>query len=204
MLQIIIFGFAIAMILLITDSLSATPKRIKKKNAYINYYNSLVECMAKINSEYSFTAEKLRSRIALSNDDYAREQFLYVVDEYKKLERDVLDKLWQIKKTVMTNDPKAEEMMKSINMDFCKLTDIIHKFDNIKINTAKSKPKETQMVIKTNEYFSDCDTKDKLIKRYKALCKVFHPDNQAGNADIYMHIKEEYEDKLKRIGDDNE
>ena len=204
MLQIIIFGFAIAMILLITDSLSATPKRIKKKNAYINYYNSLVECMAKINSEYSFTAERLRSRIALSNDDYAREQFLYVVDEYKKLERDVLDKLWQIKKIVMTNDPKAEEMMKSINMDFCKLTDIIHKFDSIKINTAKSKPKETQMVIKTNGYFSDCDTKDKLNKRYKALCKVFHPDNQAGNADIYMHIKEEYEDKLKRIGDDNE
>ena len=204
MLQIIILGFAIAMILLITDSLSATPKRIKKKNAYINYYNSLVECMAKINSEYSFTAERLRSRIALSNDDYAREQFLYVVDEYKKLERDVLDKLWQIKKIVMTNDPKAEEMMKSINMDFCKLTDIIHKFDNIKINTVKSKPKEAQMVIKSNEYFSDCDTKDKLIKRYKALCKVFHPDNQAGNADIYMHIKEEYEDKLKRIGDDNE
>lgn len=42
-------------------------------------------------------------------------------------------------------------------------------------------------------FFSGCNTVEKLNKRYKALCKAYHPDNEGGDEEIFIAIKEEYE-----------
>ena len=42
-------------------------------------------------------------------------------------------------------------------------------------------------------YFADCDTLESLTKRYKNLCKVYHPDMGNGSDEIFKNIQAEYE-----------
>lgn len=48
-------------------------------------------------------------------------------------------------------------------------------------------------------YFANCETKDDLEKRYKALCKALHPDSKGGDEQSFMKMKEEYEKKKKKL-----
>lgn len=49
----------------------------------------------------------------------------------------------------------------------------------------------------TSSYFSGCTTKEQIQKRYRDLCKVYHPDMGNGSAEIFDQINKEYE-QLKR------
>lgn len=42
-------------------------------------------------------------------------------------------------------------------------------------------------------FFSGCNTKEKLDKRYKALCKTYHPDGVIGDEETFKMIQNEYE-----------
>lgn len=46
-------------------------------------------------------------------------------------------------------------------------------------------------------FFAGCSTAEKLEKRYKALCKTYHPDGESGDEETFKQMKEEYE-QLKR------
>lgn len=45
-------------------------------------------------------------------------------------------------------------------------------------------------------FFAGCNTPEKLEKRYRALCKTYHPDTEAGDEATFKLMTEEYE-KLK-------
>ena len=42
-------------------------------------------------------------------------------------------------------------------------------------------------------FFKGCATKEKLEKRYKALCKTYHPDAESGDEDTFKRMSDEYE-----------
>lgn len=42
-------------------------------------------------------------------------------------------------------------------------------------------------------FFGGCDTLEKLEKRYRALCKTYHPDTEVGDEDTFKRITQEYE-----------
>ena len=44
-----------------------------------------------------------------------------------------------------------------------------------------------------SSFFKGCDTKEKLEKRYKALCKTYHPDSESGDEDTFKRMSDEYE-----------
>ena len=46
---------------------------------------------------------------------------------------------------------------------------------------------------KIQSYFYDCSSKEEVIKRYKQLVKVFHPDSNCGNEEIFKNIQNEFE-----------
>lgn len=48
-------------------------------------------------------------------------------------------------------------------------------------------------------YFSGCDNKAALKKRYRELCKMYHPDSAGGNAEIFKQVQVEYKKKLASI-----
>ena len=42
-------------------------------------------------------------------------------------------------------------------------------------------------------FFAGCDTPEKLEKRYKSLCKTYHPDTGDGDTQTFQKMKDEYE-----------
>ena len=62
-----------------------------------------------------------------------------------------------------------------------------------KDNKAQEKSNNS---FKKTSFFTGCDTKEKLEKRYKSLCKTYHPDMECGDEETFKAMKEEY-DSLK-------
>ena len=51
---------------------------------------------------------------------------------------------------------------------------------------------------KASRFFSSCNTKEDLIKKYRELAKIYHPDNTTtGNEDSFKKLKAEYDIYLK-------
>ncbi len=77
----------------------------------------------------------------------------------------------------------------------------------------KQKDKIRRMLEKQNEildnpaknsvFFSGCTTRTKLDKRYKSLCKAYHPDAEGGDSKTFMVLTEEY-NRLKEMMDMSE
>lgn len=51
---------------------------------------------------------------------------------------------------------------------------------------------------KKQSFFTGCNNKETLDKRYKSLCKVYHPDIQSGDEETFKAVKMEY-DSLKKM-----
>lgn len=51
---------------------------------------------------------------------------------------------------------------------------------------------EDQARESVSAFFSGCKDEASIKRRYKDLCKVYHPDNGNGSADIFNRITEEY------------
>lgn len=54
--------------------------------------------------------------------------------------------------------------------------------------------------VQSSVFFSGCNNADKLEKRYKALCKTYHPDSEGGDTETFQKMQEEYEALKKVIG----
>lgn len=52
---------------------------------------------------------------------------------------------------------------------------------------------------RSSVFFSGCNTAEKLDKRYKALCKTYHPDGEAGDEETFKQMQEEYESRKARL-----
>lgn len=46
--------------------------------------------------------------------------------------------------------------------------------------------------VKASLFFSGCNTAEKLEKRYKSLCKTYHPDAESGDTKTFQKMQEEY------------
>ena len=50
------------------------------------------------------------------------------------------------------------------------------------------------------DFFGGCTTDDELHKRYRALCKVYHPD-VGGHEDTFKQLQEQYEKKRSKVSE---
>lgn len=46
--------------------------------------------------------------------------------------------------------------------------------------------------VKDSLFFAGCNTIEKLDKRYKSLCKAYHPDAEGGDTETFQKMQEEY------------
>lgn len=51
--------------------------------------------------------------------------------------------------------------------------------------------------VQSSVFFAGCNSVEKLEKRYKSLCKAYHPDMDGGDTESFQKLQEEYE-TLKR------
>ena len=86
-------------------------------------------------------------------------------------------------------DPMEFAGLKPFIKHLDRLRDGLYKIIDRQYELADNMPGETS-------FFSGCNTPEKLNKRYKALCKAYHPDNEGGDEETFIAIQEEYK-KLK-------
>lgn len=46
--------------------------------------------------------------------------------------------------------------------------------------------------VNSSVFFSGCNSMEKLEKRYKSLCKAYHPDSEGGDTETFQKMQEEY------------
>ncbi|MCR5204047.1 MAG: J domain-containing protein [Lachnospiraceae bacterium] len=57
----------------------------------------------------------------------------------------------------------------------------------------KKNTEEKKENLKSTGYFNGCKSEEEIKKRYRDLCKVFHPDSENGDQETFLRIKEDYE-----------
>lgn len=62
---------------------------------------------------------------------------------------------------------------------------------NTNKRTVQEKPKNDI------HFFTGCNTREDVEKRYKGLVKVYHPDNASGNHDMFIRVQNEYKEQVK-------
>lgn len=67
---------------------------------------------------------------------------------------------------------------------------------SIEKQVARAEAEQKSSAAAGGGFFGGCNTPEKLEKRYRALCKTYHPDTEAGDEDTFKRMTEEYE-KLK-------
>ncbi len=50
-----------------------------------------------------------------------------------------------------------------------------------------------------SRFFNDCKDQNSIKRRYKDLCRVYHPDNGNGSAEIFNEITEEYHKLMEQF-----
>lgn len=59
-------------------------------------------------------------------------------------------------------------------------------------NMAEKLQEATVDPVKSSVFFSGCNNDEKLEKRYKSLCKAYHPDSEGGDTETFQKMQEEY------------
>lgn len=84
--------------------------------------------------------------------------------------------------------------------EFEKLITRIAQLDELKrkIEQQVYQIRESKVKKEAEGFFGGCDTPEKLEKRYKALCRTYHPDNEFGDEETFKRMQTEYEEKKKK------
>lgn len=71
----------------------------------------------------------------------------------------------------------------------------IHQLDRQRddvMNLIEQLEKSPRTPVPDSVYFSGCNTMEKLEKRYRSLCKAYHPDSEGGDSESFQRMREEY------------
>ena len=99
----------------------------------------------------------------------------------------------------------SEKMSKLPNKisvpDFEKMIPLIKQLDSLKEDIQKLNVKMASFTPEgvSSGFFAGCDNLAKLEKRYKALCKTYHPDSEAGDEETFKKMQEEYEELKSKL-----
>lgn len=72
---------------------------------------------------------------------------------------------------------------------------IVQQVEQIRKSQTDTSAVGTTTQLVAGGFFAGCNTIEKLDKRYKALCKTYHPDSDAGDEETFKLMQDEYERK---------
>lgn len=122
-----------------------------------------------------------------------RQEYDTIISESKDIrEYFRLDCHYSVDPTIENN--KYEEMREYFN----RFQRIRKRLDDLQRQYIGAGRTTTNSVSETSKYFNDCNSMESLQKRYKDLCKVYHPDMGNGSAEIFAEIQTAYENLKKK------
>ena len=177
-----------------------------KLNSYIDTYNL-------INQEYSISFYKLSKEIQEKLDTESMDQLNYVNEEFCSKRDAALEEIEKIKEYASSHQ---YIYMKSGLQECEDLIDKLHKTsellkritpqerENINYGFRQDQTGKIKRDLEEEDnsdfnLFAGCKTEEDAAKRFRALSKVYHPDNESGNEEMFKKMKEEYDLFSKNI-----
>ena len=158
---------------------------------------------AEISSRIHAQLEKIDSCMSYISTNY---KVLKVADQDMKVLRSLYDEATRIKYSY--NGAASGPILKrvtDIKTEIYMIRDKILAGES-KDTAAEEEAKAAEDMQKKKQernpevgYFNGCTTEDEIKKRYRDLCKVFHPDSDNGDQETFLKIKEDYEALLGGI-----
>ena len=179
-------------------------RRSKDKNSIISWYNHLIDQYLSINQN---VADQLNEKIELAekyNDQDSLKRLQKRFEDTARISNSIEKKLNSLKANIeakrfngvsfdaLFNDLKVTESY------VAELTNIATKNNNSGYGywslTSHKEPKN-DIPWKSSRFFSSCNTKEMLTKKYRELAKIYHPDNTTtGNTESFKKLKAEYDE----------
>lgn len=153
-------------------------RRLERYNHYIDLLNYHIRGMDTFLQELMPIAEKSEDHILRGNCGQ------YITDFYEIVE--------EINKGGETVDP---EVLEGLMPQIDRIEDLRKKVEQQVQRMKENQAKMESKAVTGMNFFSGCDTPEKLEKRYKALCKTYHPDSEAGDEDTFKRMRDEYEER---------
>ncbi len=148
-------------------------------------------------ANYITASEKIWSKLQnyANNADVSilHEEYYTIISESRNIRQYFeFENAHSVDPTTETN--KYEEMRKYFN----RFQRIRKRLDDLQRQYLGTGTAVTNSASGALNYFNDCNSMESLQKRYKDLCKVYHPDMGNGSADIFTEIQAAYETLKKR------
>lgn len=167
---------------------------------YINAVNEYIRRYNNLRDVYMLAAQEKREAILKCEDTESMERLGEIMDGFDMSADDAGNIINAIKDSLsdgkvpmdkyhqLSNDV---EMMEQQLQDMKDIMPTMHKHDwNAGWQgNAGTGDSHTD----TESYFHGCTTEDEVNKRYRALCKVFHPDSSTGDTDAFRELQDAYE-----------
>ena len=99
------------------------------------------------------------------------------------------------------SDELAQSRGNLSEQDVSRLKPLIRKLDRQRDNIRKMIEKQAEILdnpARNSMFFVGCNTREKLDKRYKSLCRAYHPDSEGGDEETFKALNAEYT-KLKKL-----
>lgn len=173
---------------------------------YINAVNELINRYNNMRDVFYLAAQEKREAILKMEDTESIEKLGEIMQNFNMSSDDAENMINAIKDELhegrvpmdkyhsLSNDV---EMMEQYLSDTKDIIPTRHEHDwDAGYDTSGPSEKDTDDI---DSYFHGCSSKDEVTKRYRALCKVFHPDSSTGDTDEFRKLQSSYEDALKKF-----
>ena len=174
---------------------------------YVNAVNELINRYNNIRDTFILASQEKRESILKCEDTESLERLGEIMQGFDATASDAGDMINSIKDELhegrapldqyrkLSNDI---EMMEQQMLDMRDITPTEHEHDwNAGYGGGGNSHADAEDEI--DSYFHGCSTKEELTKRYRALCKVFHPDAATGDTDEFRKLQKAYEDMMKKM-----
>ena len=190
-------------------------RRSKDKHSIISWYNHLIDQYVSI---YENVADQFNQKIERAekyNDQDCLKRLQKLYDDTVRIAENVEKKLDSLNTSivdkkfngtpfdVLFNDLKVVESYIAELANIATLIRSIHPVNRGSSSgyeyesfTSYTEPKNKKPW-KSSRFFASCNLKKDLIKKYRELAKIYHPDNTTtGNTESFKSLKAEYDEYI--------
>lgn len=173
---------------------------VKSMRQYVDSANESVRKYNDCIQTYMFLASNKYEEILNMHDQTAFEKFNEIKQNFEKHQDEATENINRIQNYIDQGkmDLDAYMWLKDAVTYMEIYVNQIEEIQPVKHTKNQIDIYETEGLQK-DVYFTGCTTKEEIDKRYRALAKVFHPDNQTGDQNAFNDLQKLYECKLKEI-----
>lgn len=215
--ELYLIGAVVIGLLIAGVVMSGNAKRkAKERSSIISWHNHLIDQFISV---FEDTAEQYNEKIDLAKkygDKDAEKRLHKLYGDITRTSENIESKVSFLKSTIegkcfksTSTDSLFQELkiIESYIAEMANISALIRSLHPVNRNNnsytydyekfISKEPNQTKPW-KSSRFFSSCNTKEDLTKKYRELAKIYHPDNAVtGNVESFRQLKTEYDEYSK-------